>query len=194
MTRSVAVAVFAILAVVLVGVWVLGSRSHGQRRDEAVRECESRLAGAHTRGDTLIALNRIPATQQMASRLIHCRDVLLASQECLHYEPAVVRLEGRLTVGAFAGRPNYDDTLQGDAPEHPFILKLDRAACVVDDTDSLKNISEIQLVVLDDSELERARNLVGQRVIAQGSLFDAITAHHHTAVLISVRRRGLTRA
>ena len=78
--RKIAAVVFALLLLVLVGAWIVSSRSYDRRRDQAVSECRSKLAEAHTRGDTLVALNWIPSAQQMATRLTHCRDVLLATR------------------------------------------------------------------------------------------------------------------
>jgi Domain of unknown function (DUF4431) len=117
----------------------------------------------------------------------------LAAQSCLPYEPQVVTLKGTLTVGAFPGRPNYEDTLQGDQPEHPFILKLDAAICVEPDSlsqlynDPQVGIREIQLAVVGDSLLLKVRRLVGHRIAVTGQLFSAETGHHHAPVLIFLR-------
>ena len=110
------------------------------------------------------------------------------SQTCLNYEPAVVTLTGKLTIGAFAGRPNYEDTLKGDEPEHPFILRLDRTVCVQADSsselnnESERDVREVQVIVTSDS-VSVSRALEGHRIQVTGSLVHAHTAHHHTKVL-----------
>jgi len=116
-----------------------------------------------------------------------------AGQSCLPFEPKVVTLSGTLTVRAFAGRPNYEDTLRGDQPEHVWVLRLDRAVCVEPDSssrplnDPQDNVREIQLAVVGDSLLPRVRSLVGHRITARGQLFSAQTGHHHTPVLLLLR-------
>ena len=115
------------------------------------------------------------------------------AQACLPYEPAVVTLEGTVTMGAFPGRPNYADTLHGDEIERPFILQLDRAICVEPDSSSrLYNdprggVRQVQLAVVGDSLVLRLRRLVGRRIVVTGQLFSAETGHHHTPVLDLVR-------
>jgi Domain of unknown function (DUF4431) len=116
-----------------------------------------------------------------------------AGQSCLPFEPEVVTLSGTLTVRAFPGRPHYEDTVQGDEPEHVWILRLDRAVCVEPDSssrplnDPQDHVLEIQLAVVGDSLLPRVRSLVGHRITARGQLFSAETGHHHTPVLMLLR-------
>jgi len=116
-----------------------------------------------------------------------------AGQSCLPFEPKVVTLSGMLTVRAFPGRPNYEDTLRGDELEHVWILRLDSAVCVEPDSssrplnDPQDNVRDIQLAVVGDSLLPRVRSLVGHRITARGQLFSAETGHHHTPVFLLLR-------
>src|SRR6185436_15113612 len=66
--------------------------------------------------------------------------------ECLRFEPDTVTLSGTLTVAAFPGRPNYEDTLKGDEPEHPYIVTLDWPICVRGDSTSDLNADPQPLV------------------------------------------------
>ena len=108
----------------------------------------------------------------------------------LQYEPATVELSGTLTERTFPGSPNYENVKSGDRPETYWILQLKSPIDVspVRDDDinySIRNVRNIQLVLSDavrDPSLLR-RN---QRVLVVGTLYSAISGHHHTRVLIEV--------
>jgi len=112
--------------------------------------------------------------------------------ECLSYRPAQVVLEGVLIAGAYPGRPNYQDTLAGDEPEHVVLLTLADPVCVAQDPlDSLVNSAESNVRVLqswspDHHLASELRALVGRRVRVRGTLSHAISGHHHTAVTLEV--------
>ncbi len=111
--------------------------------------------------------------------------------QCLTFEPDTVRLAGVLTIGAFPGRPNYEDTLKGDEPEHPYILSLASKICVSGDStsdlnrDDQSGIQNVQLIFLEALPRDIG-SLVGKRVILMGTLTTAISGHHHTPVLLIV--------
>jgi len=111
--------------------------------------------------------------------------------QCLTFEPDTVRLAGVLTIGGFPGRPNYEDTLKGDEPEHPYILSLASKICVSGDStsdlnrDDQSGIQNVQLVFLEALPRDLGP-LVGKRVILMGTLTTAISGHHHTPVLLIV--------
>ena len=117
---------------------------------------------------------------------------------CKTYEPTVVELTGKLVRKTFAGPPNYQDIHKGDAPETIWLLKLDSPICVDQDSSqpdlntSQKNVRSVQLVLNNESH-ERAKSLSGQRVQVAGTLFAAITGHHHTPVLLTVTYLDLPR-
>ena len=55
------------------------------------------------------------------------------------------------------------------------------------DLNPAKNdVGSIQLVLAPDA-YAAYKELVGKRVVASGTLFGAITGHHHTPVLLTVR-------
>jgi Domain of unknown function (DUF4431) len=110
---------------------------------------------------------------------------------CKQYEPVLVSLKGTLVRETLAGPPNYEDIHKGDKPETIWLLKLQSPICVDQDkvqpdlNPSQKNVRKVQLV-LDNEHYERAKALLGRRVVATGTLFGAHTGHHHTTVLLTV--------
>ena len=104
----------------------------------------------------------------------------------LTFEPDVVTLSGRLERAGFPGPPGYGETPDVDAREEAFILVCDRVFDVRGGRDGGPNTATVQGVrrvqVVSQPAL---RALIGKRVTVRGSLFAAITAHHHTAVLIT---------
>ena len=109
--------------------------------------------------------------------------------EWLEYEPAVVQLEGRLSIKTFFGPPNFGENPKTDSKEQTRILVLDRPIKVRanDETDpvlgpSVENVRELQL--LFDGPL---RKWVGKKLIVKGTLFHAHTGHHFTDVLLHVQ-------
>jgi len=117
---------------------------------------------------------------------------------CRSYEPAAVTLHGRLVREIFAGRPSYRDTRKGDEAEIVWLVTLDSPICMnqgqaaPDLNPSQKNVRKVQLV-LNKEDGERAKALLGKRVVATGSLFGAHTGQHHTPVLLTVTYLDLSR-
>jgi hypothetical protein len=117
---------------------------------------------------------------------------------CKSYEPAVAELSGKLVSKMFAGPPNYQDALKGDAPETFWLLNLDSPICVDEDrtkpdlNPAQKNVRSIQLVLDKDAEA-RAKLLSGKRVQTAGTLFAAHSGHHHTPVVLTVTYLDLPR-
>jgi hypothetical protein len=110
-------------------------------------------------------------------------------QGCVNYEPDTVTLRGRIVRRTFAGPPNYESIARGDEREQVWLLHLAKPICVSPGTDSPKetSVSDVQLVFTEGRpQYDRYRPLVGQQVIASGTLFHAITGHHHTKVLLTV--------
>jgi hypothetical protein len=111
--------------------------------------------------------------------------------ECLQYEPASNNLCGKIVRLTYPGPPNYESVKAGDLPETYWYLFLDNAVCVAqapaDDVNvSEKSIREIQLV-LSDKQYQEYKSLIGKRACVVGSLFHAISGHHHRAVLLTVK-------
>jgi hypothetical protein len=106
--------------------------------------------------------------------------------QCLEYEPKVVRLSGVIVRETHPGRPNYESIANGDEPETIWVLKLNKAICVLASDDinvEADNEKEIQLV-LEAEQYKRHRRLLGQRVTASGKLFHSHTGHHHKTLLL----------
>ena len=114
------------------------------------------------------------------------------SVPCLSYEPVVVKIAGTLGRKTEPGPPNYENIRNGDRPETYWFVKLSRPVCVGEDekepalNPAKKNVGSIQLV-LAPAAYAACKELVGKKVVASGTLLGAITGHHHTPVLLTVR-------
>ena len=104
---------------------------------------------------------------------------------CLSYEPSVVELTGTIIRKTFADAQ--------DRPETYWLLELVQPICVEKDPKdpdinyAQKNVREIQLVLVDRKMYVTYKGIVGKQVIAKGTLFAGITAHHHTSLLLTLR-------
>lgn len=113
-----------------------------------------------------------------------------SDEKWLSYEPAIVELEGRLTLVPKYGPPNYGEDPKTDEKVKVPILELAEPVNVRGnsqgevDTESFEDVEEVQLVFITDKI--RYRHLVGKRVVAKGTLFQAHTGHHYTNVLMIV--------
>ena len=121
-----------------------------------------------------------------------CSAQVSSNAPCLAYEPSEVRLTGSLERQTFPGPPNYESVRNGDPAETYWLLKLTRPVCVTEsktapDLDSKQdNINRIQLVLTPEG-YSKYKSFVGSRVEVTGTLFGAITGHHHTPVLLEVK-------
>lgn len=113
--------------------------------------------------------------------------------EWVEYWPAVVELEGKLSIKTFFGPPNFGENPETDSKEMTRILSLDKPINVrsKDETDSVlgpsvENVRELQLIF--DGPLKK---LVGKKLIVKGTLLHAHTGHHHTDVLLDVESISL---
>ena len=108
---------------------------------------------------------------------------------CLRYEPDTVGVTGTLARHMYYGAPGYGEDPKHDEKEVGFYLDLARPICMAsggDDVNVAKTgIARIQLV-LDEKGYARLRPFLGKRITLRGTLFGAITGHHHTPVLLSV--------
>lgn len=121
-----------------------------------------------------------------------CGIARAATNKCLDYRPAVVKLRGMLVRKTFPGPPNYESIRKGDTPENYWLVVLRKPVCVNEsksdpEIDSAKrNIYRIQLVVPTDNFYDKHRKLLGKQVVAVGTLYEAYTGHHKTPVLLWV--------
>ena len=123
---------------------------------------------------------------------VFCLGQNVAPNTCLKYEPTLVRLKGVLVRKSYPGPPNYQDITKGDQSETFWLLNLVQPICVNTDNHdpelnpARKNVRSIQLVLPNSRYYREHADLVGQKVLAIGTLFGEHTAHHHTAVLLTV--------
>jgi hypothetical protein len=103
---------------------------------------------------------------------------------CLSYGPFEAELTGTVV------RQTFTDAT--DRPETYWVLELSRRICVNRDpkepdlNHAQKDVRLIQLVFVDQKMFVTYKDLVGKKVIAKGTLFAGISAHHHTPVLLTV--------
>ncbi|MBI2605728.1 MAG: DUF4431 domain-containing protein [Deltaproteobacteria bacterium] len=116
-----------------------------------------------------------------------------AKNRVLHFEPETVELTGTIEQQTFPGRPGYESIKNGDEIERGWYLRLIAPIDVeVSKKDSDPNsMTERDVKVLHltwDSNSAGAiiGNSVGKRVILDGHLFHALTAHHHSRVVMWV--------
>ncbi len=116
---------------------------------------------------------------------------------CLRYEPDTVALTGTLSRRTEPGPPNYESVRGGDAPETYFYLDLPRPACTIGAADSesandpVSGVRQVQLV-LTQAGYDRLRPYLRrhQVVTLRGTLFAAISGHHHAPLLLRVTDFG----
>lgn len=117
-----------------------------------------------------------------------------ADNDMKYYKPALSELTGTIKMLTFPGRPNYENLNDGDVPEKCPYLILDYAIDVSDqhsrssgETSSFegeRNIRIIQLAMNRHADWKLMKD--GARVLVKGKLFDALTGHHRTRVLLDV--------
>lgn len=111
-----------------------------------------------------------------------------AAEPCLSFEPDVVTIQGTLERRVFPGAPGFEDLTTGDEPEVGFYLALDSPLCVAgnDDEEALTVDDDVRLIqlVLDQQGYDELRPLLSEAVTLKGTLFGAMTGHHHTQVLL----------
>jgi uncharacterized protein DUF4431 len=113
---------------------------------------------------------------------------------CLHFEPEEVTLRGTLTALSRYGPPGYGENPTPDEKVQVPVLNLDQPVEVCGNktnpdglnTGTYHVVRQIQLVWLGsfDGYLQR-------HIVVTGTLFEAITAHHWTAVLLTVKHLQL---
>lgn len=104
------------------------------------------------------------------------------------YEPAEVVLEGKLILKDYPGPPNYSED-SNSKKEKCYILQLHTPINIKGDkldeinSDTYTNVSEIQLV--KSNSMDAIKN---KQIKIKGTLFQAHTGHHHTDVLMEVKK------
>ena len=114
-----------------------------------------------------------------------------STEDWLAYEPAVVELRGTLTEVTKLGPPNYGEDPETDERLEIPVLQLSKSINVKGDPyDQTNNatftgVGEVQLIFL--SADEQYRDLTGREVVVEGTLSEAMTGHHFTKVVMTVK-------
>jgi hypothetical protein len=112
-----------------------------------------------------------------------------AGHECLPYGPDTVSVTGTLARRIFYGAPGFGEDPKHDEKESGFYLELPVPVCTLAGSDEVdRPLDGVRLVqlVLDSAGYARLRPFLGRRVTLRGTLFGAITAHHHAPILLDV--------
>ncbi len=108
---------------------------------------------------------------------------------CFSYGPDTVRVTGTLARQMFYGAPGFGEDPKRDEKEIGLYLHLAMPACTVAgrDDEAKRNVRLVQLV-LDSAGYARLRSFIGKHVTLRGTLFAAITGHHHAPILLDVAK------
>jgi hypothetical protein len=115
---------------------------------------------------------------------------------CKFYDPVVVRLNGTLLKKTL--QPDTAGERGGGNAEAVWLLRLDSPLCVYEDKTSLshypgqKGVQQVELIVNQQTAVQAAL-LTGNKVVATGTLSAPRTAHHYTAVILTVTNIERTR-
>ena len=112
------------------------------------------------------------------------------ASECLTYSNGEVTLYGTLSQQTFPEQPNYESIANGDHPATYFFISPNQAICVA--AGNLRNnelaelqVTKVQIVFpLNALGYDSLRPYLGKQVECHGSLFHAISGHHHSPVLL----------
>jgi hypothetical protein len=116
------------------------------------------------------------------------------AKECLSYEPAVVTLTGKITRHLEYGPPGFGESPATDAKEIYWYLDLDSAICTATtagdqstpEGQGEENIRKLQIVF--PNGYPHGGGWVGHNTSITGTLFHAVTGHHHTPILITAEQ------
>jgi len=113
---------------------------------------------------------------------------------CFEYEPKLATIAGTLNVKYYPGPPNFEDVNKGDAKEGALIVDVDSLFCVKGNPEDelnkedLNNQRELQLVILKDALWPIINRNKGKKITVTGMLFQAMTGHHRTEVLMTLEK------
>ena len=117
----------------------------------------------------------------------------IAKNQKVYFEPKVVALEGTIRTLKFPGPPNYESVKNGDADEtgpylilkNPIDIKLVPKIQIGNDEPE-NNVKFLQLVVSNDNDWKNVKE--GNYVYVTGTLFHALTGHHHARILLLINK------
>jgi len=106
-----------------------------------------------------------------------------------------VEVQGVLQVGEFFGPPNYGEQPGTDRIEQSFFLQLPAPLNMqIKNGTGIPGVNQDSMpshfvqIVVPASEQRTAKALVGKRVRVTGTLFEAISGHHRTPLLVQVQK------
>jgi hypothetical protein len=120
-----------------------------------------------------------------------CFETVAQDKRWLSYEPAIIELEGKLTVVWKYGPPNYGEQAKTDAKLRVPILVLVKPVNVRGNpqdalnAESVEGLRRIQLILFNIKT--PYKRLIGKKLIVKGTLLHAHTGHHFTDVVMDVR-------
>ena len=123
----------------------------------------------------------------------------VSAGECLDYEPAMVTIQGSVSLKPAFGPPGFGEDPKHDAREDYLALILDSSVCVAagpkphNDDVAEDNIRTMQLVFSSGEAFQHAKQWSGKQISVTGSLYHEFTGHHHTTVLLKVNEIGPAR-
>jgi hypothetical protein len=142
-----------------------------------------------------MVMNLGPVLVGLAFLSLGCRSsaaqAAAVQPSCLAFEPHTVDLRGRLTIQQKYGPPNYGENPATDQKVLVPILVLDQPVNVCGDStsqlnnQSFHNVKEIQLVLPDGAHAYD--RLMKQSVVVTGTLSAAVSGHHYTPVVLTVK-------
>ncbi len=117
---------------------------------------------------------------------------IYAKNQTVFYEPHLTLLTGEIKMLKFPGPPNYTSIKDGDRDETGPYLVLNvpidiKSNFHIQGNDTTeKNVKLVQVVVKNKRNWDKIRE--GNCVEISGTLFHALTGHHHARVLIMVEK------
>jgi hypothetical protein len=102
------------------------------------------------------------------------------AQDLIFNNPVTV--SGLLKTKMFYGPPGYGEDPKSDARETAYILYLNHPIQIPMENSGGGAVYSKMQVVYDNPKL--LRKLVGRKVTVSGDLFESMTGHHHTEILI----------
>ena len=117
--------------------------------------------------------------------------VSASATQCVTYSGAVT-LRGTLTRDTFPEQPNYESIANGDAAATYYFVVLNEPLCVEPSRNKQstetgeEGVLRLQLAFGQQSDpYDRLRPYLGRQITCRGTLYHAISGHHHTPVLLS---------
>ncbi|MBI9011793.1 MAG: DUF4431 domain-containing protein [Clostridiales bacterium] len=113
--------------------------------------------------------------------ILYSESLSVAEREVLELyflESCQIELSGRLTTEIFYGPPNYGENPETDEKEYPYVLMLDKPI--------KSGELEVTMMQVVPHNTHSVQNSLNKHVKVEGTLFFAITGHHHTPILINM--------